>query len=755
MAVGESKQSIKSIYDFYISKGYIIFNIKLNFDKDGNKLKPQRGDMPDGWNQITKSQPCNGENFGLLTEQSGLTVIDVDIKNGKNGLQYLKDRGIDLDDYDTIKVSTPSGGLHYYFKYDPKFQHCTRDYGIDVPKMIYTGLRYEIINDADEMDYPPQELYDLLYKNENKKQEKKNRNENKNKNEFVDLDFDCINQKYYELINLLPDKYFNDFRCWMKPCYALYNAIDCPKDQGLNTFCRLLSERSSGYDEKEAIRVWNLNETQIPDTPITFGSICMIAGGTNPEKYNDWKNKYQPKVDLKPIVVGTSTSAKNYFEEDDYYYNDFIAELDKVIFENSNEAYEFLRDNLPRVIARVDDTIIRKVNQNEFYVMSNMKALSWNNQFVHIADVKKPITLQKIYNLSKGNYPYFNELLCNFDYRRENPKAFYASRPFKAKLLESYDKEVIEELLIFIKEITCNNDDVLYTYFMQFLSFMAKFPHLKSRKAVQLIGLPRTGKGRITDFLTKWVFGENSCEPNIEGFGKLLDTNNYRLLGKKLVIVNETSQTKEKYRAVFDELKAFITENDMSLKKLYCDTIRVKQYCEIISVSNHNFSLLLEDKDDRWLVLQVNDKYINNQEYLIEFYKRIANENVANHFYTYLHTILDSPEKFWYQKVPKSELKATIQHTSKDSVHLYSEFLNTENKEHIKTTKPCQPSADSIYIKPDENNLVQASEFYTKYKIWCSTFNEKPKAMRFFSPLIQQYGIKKIEGSKANYYILP
>ena len=190
----------------------------------------------------------------------------------------------------TIKVSTPSGGLHYYFRFDPKFKNCTREYGIDVPAMVCTGRRYEIINDADEMDYPPQELYDLLYKNENKKQDN---NKNKVKNECVDLDFDCIDHKYYELINLLPDKYFNDYDKWMKPAYALYNAVDCPKNQGLNTFCRLLSERSTGYNEKEALRVWNLNETQTPETPITFGTIAMIAGGTNPEKYNDWKNKYQ------------------------------------------------------------------------------------------------------------------------------------------------------------------------------------------------------------------------------------------------------------------------------------------------------------------------------------------------------------------------------------------------------------------------------------------------------------------------------
>jgi hypothetical protein len=114
MAVGESNQTIKSIYDFYNNRGYIIFNIKLKFDTNGKKLKPQKGDMPDQWNLIRKSQPLRGDSeyFGMNTALSGLTVIDVDIKNGKNGLQYLKEHGIDLDDYDTIKVLTPSGGLN-------------------------------------------------------------------------------------------------------------------------------------------------------------------------------------------------------------------------------------------------------------------------------------------------------------------------------------------------------------------------------------------------------------------------------------------------------------------------------------------------------------------------------------------------------------------------------------------------------------------------------------------------------------------
>lgn len=53
-------------------------------------------------------------------EKSGLWVLDVDVANGKHGLQTLKDLiaandGIGMGE--TLAVRTPSGGYHYYFTY--------------------------------------------------------------------------------------------------------------------------------------------------------------------------------------------------------------------------------------------------------------------------------------------------------------------------------------------------------------------------------------------------------------------------------------------------------------------------------------------------------------------------------------------------------------------------------------------------------------------------------------------------------------
>lgn len=59
-----------------------------------------------------RKNPTTGE-----TER--LTILDIDCKNGKDGWQTLKaaceGAGLNLDDYDTLTVSTPSGGHHLYF----------------------------------------------------------------------------------------------------------------------------------------------------------------------------------------------------------------------------------------------------------------------------------------------------------------------------------------------------------------------------------------------------------------------------------------------------------------------------------------------------------------------------------------------------------------------------------------------------------------------------------------------------------------
>ena len=57
---------------------------------------------------------------GLLTgERSGVMVLDLDKKNGKDGFASMRKLGHEPDTLSGFEVETPSGGAHFYFLHEP------------------------------------------------------------------------------------------------------------------------------------------------------------------------------------------------------------------------------------------------------------------------------------------------------------------------------------------------------------------------------------------------------------------------------------------------------------------------------------------------------------------------------------------------------------------------------------------------------------------------------------------------------------
>jgi len=98
------------------------------------------------------ANPLN--NWGVSCEPSKLIVVDVDIKDGRNGLMALKQLALKNPFPKTIAVLTPSGGYHYYFKGQCKSGTDIIGRGIDIksiggyvvaPGSRIGGKAYELI----------------------------------------------------------------------------------------------------------------------------------------------------------------------------------------------------------------------------------------------------------------------------------------------------------------------------------------------------------------------------------------------------------------------------------------------------------------------------------------------------------------------------------------------------------------------------------------------------------------------------------
>lgn len=100
----------------------------LSMARDGMKLIPVKpfGKAPlvPDWNNEASSDldtirawraQFPGCNFGVACGPSNLVVVDLDVKNGKDGLKAWEE--ITQGDFDeTFSVETPSGGIHFYYR---------------------------------------------------------------------------------------------------------------------------------------------------------------------------------------------------------------------------------------------------------------------------------------------------------------------------------------------------------------------------------------------------------------------------------------------------------------------------------------------------------------------------------------------------------------------------------------------------------------------------------------------------------------
>lgn len=144
--------------------------------------------------KLIQSWVQEGGNIGTLTgSASGIAVIDIDNHNGVDGLGNLKEF---LDTYDitlpkTKVIKTPSGGLHYYFKLDEKYNetHFIQNHpqleGVDfqvhgryvvAPPSQIDGKYYEVVRDVEMAELPDKwlEMFtDKTITKKNKKRERK------------------------------------------------------------------------------------------------------------------------------------------------------------------------------------------------------------------------------------------------------------------------------------------------------------------------------------------------------------------------------------------------------------------------------------------------------------------------------------------------------------------------------------------------------------------------------------------------------
>jgi len=613
--------------------------------------------------------------IGTMPEECEFNIIDIDPKSDKAGrgkdelLEALKEI---VSVPDTLTVQTISNGRHIYYTTDTS---------------IIGGVRF----------FDPTLPVDLLPHN---------------KNSAGIILPDGIN---YHILDC-PDDAYNDFKKYIKPLPVEIikkgKLKDEPQDQGEPQKERV-EQRRRAYTIKECVKY-----------------LSIIAKS---------KNQYADNYNTCIQVVGFGLH--NNFAGSDVgleLFHDFCSKSDKYSPEWCIDKWQtFGADSGKRKITftsvialavEAQENILRERFQTFFYISKSNTYWNSTSEGSIFDNMQTPQNMRVMHggDFSKAidNEVFSNNFISQLVYEPGGDRFIKE----KGQLfLNTYEPPQIvpenkkpEMFLKHMEYMFPEEDQRLHI--LRYIAHMIQKPKAKIKHALCIIGNPGIGKSYFSEML-KAILGEsNVTEPTNEAVAE-------RWTGwaehAQVCVLNEIYQSDKKHFA--DKMKPFITDSTLEIRKMQQNPYSIKNYMNIISFTNSEAPLFLEEHDRRWFIVKCPGTPMEG-----EYYKKLFNE-VKEHpgrILKYLQSV--NLEEFNLNlAAPKTEAKAEVTKQSKGAF----EYWLTEQIEDNMSPLNTEFSMETLFTScPDDIkfNRKAAAAILKKSGFKNKFINTRDKRGRFW-----------------------
>lgn len=307
--------------DKYLNTGFVPIIVNYKNDEYNGRIIYKKSPLERGWNKITKEtakQRCEqflnfdeNYNIGILTgKPSNIIVIDLDQGNDgeKSGIEIIEElENENNSKIKTLTCSTPSGGRHYYFRYERKYDNLkgttkVGGFPIDIRttgnQVIAPPSKYEN-GEYTWMNYPennmindmPDYLYDWIMKHVVLMSKKyqinpitqisyHETNDYTPETRIYGIDDLQIKDIKY-MLDKLPLSYAEDYELWIVIGFCLKSIISEETYDFYPLFVEF-SKRSNKFDDQKCYDTWT-NKIKHKDDGKTLRTLIQLFHYTNPK----------------------------------------------------------------------------------------------------------------------------------------------------------------------------------------------------------------------------------------------------------------------------------------------------------------------------------------------------------------------------------------------------------------------------------------------------------------------------------------
>lgn len=409
----------------------------------------------------------------------------------------------------------------------------------------------------------------------------------------------------------------------------------------------------------------------------------------------DSKDEYDI-YDFQKEILNTNFTRKTYLLDDIYPKLSKVCatinKLDAFIIKNGKdiEIKKTLRNILPTIIIEGED----------------------NKKFKWDAFVNGIIELR--YN--KMDYILNDE---------QNEKIFNKWNGYDANIIENPNQEVIDAVNDLILKVFADNNYELYDYIISWFANIFQSSD-KNSVALTLISEQGTGKTSMME-LMNLMMGERNCDIGINGISAITQKHNTCVEGKRLLVINEMSSSRDDFRPNFDKIKSNITDSTIKVEPKGFPSYNCKNIGNYVFISNHEDSIIVEESDRRYQICKCSNAYQNNKTYWEKWRNLVLTENGRDSYYTYL------------MNYKVCNLHKII------NIALRQEMINRSLPSSIKYL--------NYLIEINKRGNEKASMLFSNFKSWCDINNEKMVTNTKFGTDIKNK-IKRIRKKDGLYYVL-